>query len=115
MKTNLSGYQFIFFTSFKLCDYLVALIISGFLGFENFYLRFLCNYLFDLIHLVFRQEDRDVGSNSSHPDISEKLARMSIDDASLSDWHLGFHISLVLLANSGHAMTISFECVCFKV
>ncbi|XP_027937265.1 gamma-tubulin complex component 4 homolog [Vigna unguiculata] len=46
---------------------------------------------------IRRQEDRDVGSNSSHPDISEKLARMSIDDASLSDWHLGFHISLDML------------------
>jgi len=84
---------------------LVALIISGFLGFENSY--FPLNYIFDLIHLLFRQEDRDVGNNSSHPDISEKLARMSTDDASLSDWHLGFHVYLVSLANSGHVMTLS--------
>lgn len=84
---------------------MVALIISGFLGLRT--LIFFCNYIFDLIHLLFRQEDRDVGNNSSHPDISEKLARMSTDDASLSDWHLGFHISLVSLANSGHVMTLS--------
>ncbi|KAG4401564.1 hypothetical protein GLYMA_02G017400v4 [Glycine max] len=45
---------------------------------------------------IRRQEDRDVENSSSHPDISEKLACMSTDDASLTDWHLGFHISLVL-------------------
>lgn len=37
-------------------------------------------------------EDKDV--ESSHQDISEKLARMSTDDT--SDWHLGFHIYLVI-------------------
>ncbi|KAL5136538.1 Gamma-tubulin complex component 4 [Glycine soja] len=46
---------------------------------------------------IRRQEDRDVENSSSHPDISEKLARMSTDDASLTDWHLGFHISLDML------------------
>ncbi|XP_027363388.1 gamma-tubulin complex component 4 homolog isoform X2 [Abrus precatorius] len=46
---------------------------------------------------IRRQEDRDVENGSSHPDISEKLARMSTDDASLTDWHLGFHISLDML------------------
>ncbi|KAE9589461.1 hypothetical protein Lal_00000563 [Lupinus albus] len=43
------------------------------------------------------QEARDVENSSSHPDISEKLARLSTDDASLSDWHLGFHICLDML------------------
>lgn len=42
-----------------------------------------------------RQEDRDSEHESSHVDMLEKLARMSINDASLADWHLGFHISLV--------------------
>ncbi|RZC22975.1 Gamma-tubulin complex component 4-like isoform D [Glycine soja] len=46
---------------------------------------------------IRRQEDRDVENSSSHPDISEKLACMSTDDASLTDWHLGFHISLDML------------------
>lgn len=39
-------------------------------------------------------EDKDVEHGSSHPDTSEKLARMPTDDT--SDWHLGFHIYLVL-------------------
>ncbi|KAL5122266.1 Gamma-tubulin complex component 4 [Glycine soja] len=46
---------------------------------------------------IRRQEDRDVENSSSHPDISEKLACMSTDDVSLTDWHLGFHISLDML------------------
>ncbi|CAL0300253.1 unnamed protein product [Lupinus luteus] len=46
---------------------------------------------------ITRQEDRDVENSSSHPDISEKLARLSTDDASLTDWHLGFHICLDML------------------
>ncbi|KAK7277758.1 hypothetical protein RJT34_22775 [Clitoria ternatea] len=46
---------------------------------------------------IRRQEERDVENSSPHPDISEKLARMSTDDASLTDWHLGFHISLDML------------------
>ncbi|KAK7392303.1 hypothetical protein VNO78_20737 [Psophocarpus tetragonolobus] len=46
---------------------------------------------------IRRQEDRDIENSSSHPEISEKLARMSTDDASLTDWHLGFHISLDML------------------
>ncbi|KAI4349669.1 hypothetical protein L6164_010232 [Bauhinia variegata] len=36
-------------------------------------------------------------SGSTHPDVSEKLARLSTDDASSTDWHLGFHISLDML------------------
>ncbi|MED6121398.1 Gamma-tubulin complex component 4 [Stylosanthes scabra] len=40
---------------------------------------------------IRRQEDRDVENSASNPDISDKLARMSTNDASLSDWHLGFH------------------------
>ncbi|XP_020235158.1 gamma-tubulin complex component 4 homolog [Cajanus cajan] len=46
---------------------------------------------------IRRQEDRDIENSSSQPEISEKLARMSTDDASLTDWHLGFHISLDML------------------
>ena len=49
---------------------------------------------------LFRPEDKDVEHGSSHRDISEKLARMSMDDTSLADWHLGFHIYLVLLTLS---------------
>lgn len=45
--------------------------------------------------LIFRQEDRDAEHEPSHEDMLEKLAHMSINDASLTDWHLGFHISLV--------------------
>ncbi|XP_015951163.1 gamma-tubulin complex component 4 homolog isoform X1 [Arachis duranensis] len=40
---------------------------------------------------IRRQEDREVENSSSNSDISDKLARMSTNDASLSDWHLGFH------------------------
>lgn len=47
-------------------------------------------------YLLFRQEDRDVENSSSRPEISEKLSRLSTDDASLTDWHMGFHISLVI-------------------
>ncbi|KAI4301421.1 hypothetical protein L6164_034702 [Bauhinia variegata] len=46
---------------------------------------------------IRRQEDRDVEPGSSHPDVSEKMARLSTDDASLTDWHLGFHICLDML------------------
>ncbi|KAB2605126.1 gamma-tubulin complex component 4-like protein [Pyrus ussuriensis x Pyrus communis] len=45
---------------------------------------------------IRRQEDKDVGQGSSDPDISEKLAWMSTDDTSLTDWHLGFHIYLYI-------------------
>ncbi|GFS39754.1 similar to GAMMA-TUBULIN COMPLEX PROTEIN 4 [Actinidia rufa] len=43
------------------------------------------------------QEDRDTEHDSSHPDMLEKFVRMSTNDASLTDWHLGFHISLDVL------------------
>ncbi|KAL7172120.1 hypothetical protein ACSBR2_031755 [Camellia fascicularis] len=46
---------------------------------------------------ISRQEDRDTEHDSSHPDMLEKFARMSTNDASLTDWHLGFHISLDML------------------
>ncbi|CAN6693721.1 unnamed protein product [Malus baccata var. baccata] len=51
---------------------------------------------------IRRQEDKDVGHGSSHPDISEKLARMSTEDTSLTDWHLGFHIYLDMLPEYIH-------------
>nr|DAD38097.1 TPA_asm: hypothetical protein HUJ06_008738 [Nelumbo nucifera] len=46
---------------------------------------------------IRRQEDRDVDNRSSCPDVSEKLVQKSHDDASLTDWHLGFHIFLDML------------------
>lgn len=45
---------------------------------------------------ISRQEDR-VSDCETHSDISEKLAGMSIDELSLTDWHSGFHISLDML------------------
>ncbi|XP_024026213.1 gamma-tubulin complex component 4 [Morus notabilis] len=51
---------------------------------------------------IRRQEDRDVEHGSSHSDISEKLARLSTDDTSLTDWHLGFHIYLDMLPEHIH-------------
>lgn len=46
---------------------------------------------------ISRQEDRDSEHESSNVDVLEKLSQMSINDASLADWHLGFHISLDML------------------
>lgn len=51
---------------------------------------------------IRRQEDRDVEHGSSNQDMSEKLARLSTDDASLTDWHLGFHIFLDMLPEYVH-------------
>ena len=48
-----------------------------------------------MVVLFFRQEDRDAEHEASPSDMVEKLVRMSTDDASLTDWHLGFHIFLV--------------------
>ncbi|GFP89536.1 gamma-tubulin complex component 4 homolog [Phtheirospermum japonicum] len=45
---------------------------------------------------VSRQEDRD-SEHDSAADTLEKLACMSTNDVSLTDWHLGFHISLDML------------------
>lgn len=50
----------------------------------------------DLNQLFSRQEDRDREHGSYHPDIAGKLAHLSTDDTTLTDWHLGFHISLVV-------------------
>ncbi|XP_054819675.1 gamma-tubulin complex component 4 homolog isoform X1 [Prosopis cineraria] len=46
---------------------------------------------------IRRQEDRDREHGSYHPDIAGKLAHLSTDDTTLTDWHLGFHISLDML------------------
>ncbi|XP_062088865.1 gamma-tubulin complex component 4 [Humulus lupulus] len=51
---------------------------------------------------IRRQEDRDIDHSSSHSDISEKLSRLSTDDTSLTDWHLGFHIFLDMLPEYIH-------------
>lgn len=45
---------------------------------------------------ISRQEDRD-SEHDSPSDTLEKLARMSTEDKSLTDWHLGFHILLDML------------------
>ncbi|KAF8392581.1 hypothetical protein HHK36_022926 [Tetracentron sinense] len=51
---------------------------------------------------IRRQEDGDAENESSHPDMFEKLARKSPHDASLTDWHLGFHIFLDMLPEYIH-------------
>ncbi|XP_015577237.1 gamma-tubulin complex component 4 homolog isoform X1 [Ricinus communis] len=51
---------------------------------------------------ITRQEDRDLVNSSAQPDMSEKLARLSTDDISLTDWHLGFHIFLDMLPEYIH-------------
>uniref|UniRef100_A0A803L9Y1 Gamma-tubulin complex component n=1 Tax=Chenopodium quinoa TaxID=63459 RepID=A0A803L9Y1_CHEQI len=40
------------------------------------------------------EEGRELGKDSSNPDMIRKLTRLTIEDSSLADWHLGFHISL---------------------
>ncbi|XP_050235659.1 gamma-tubulin complex component 4 homolog isoform X2 [Mercurialis annua] len=51
---------------------------------------------------IARQEERDVETSSSQSDMSAKLARLSTDDMSLTDWHLGFHIFLDMLPEYIH-------------
>ncbi|KAH1108028.1 hypothetical protein J1N35_011796 [Gossypium stocksii] len=51
---------------------------------------------------IRRQEDQNMEYNSSIPDTSEKLARLSADDTSCMDWHLGFHIFLDMLPEYIH-------------
>ncbi|PIA61346.1 hypothetical protein AQUCO_00300709v1 [Aquilegia coerulea] len=51
---------------------------------------------------IRRQEDMEVENASSPPEIFEKSVRKSPDDASLSDWHLGFHIFLDMLPDYIH-------------
>ncbi|MBA0853836.1 hypothetical protein Goshw_022593, partial [Gossypium schwendimanii] len=51
---------------------------------------------------IRRQEDQNMEYGSSIPDTSEKLARLSADDTSLMDWHLGFHIFLDMLPEYIH-------------
>ncbi|XP_075500920.1 gamma-tubulin complex component 4 homolog isoform X2 [Primulina tabacum] len=45
---------------------------------------------------VRRQEDRDP-EHESPPNTLEKLPHLSVNDASLADWHLGFHVYLDML------------------
>uniref|UniRef100_A0A803LTJ6 Gamma-tubulin complex component n=1 Tax=Chenopodium quinoa TaxID=63459 RepID=A0A803LTJ6_CHEQI len=40
------------------------------------------------------EEGRELGKDSSNPDMIQKLTRLTIEDSSLADWHLGFHITL---------------------
>ncbi|KAK4430876.1 Gamma-tubulin complex component 4 [Sesamum alatum] len=47
---------------------------------------------------VGRQEEEDRDSEHDSPaNVLEKLANMSTNDVALTDWHLGFHISLDML------------------
>nr|XP_043621014.1 gamma-tubulin complex component 4 homolog [Erigeron canadensis] len=46
---------------------------------------------------ICEQEGNSERDSSSHTNMTEKLARMSVNDGSLNDWHLGFHISLDML------------------
>ncbi|KAI7753883.1 hypothetical protein M8C21_023557 [Ambrosia artemisiifolia] len=41
--------------------------------------------------------EQEGNSERDSSNMSERLARMSVNDGSLSDWHLGFHISLDML------------------
>ncbi|XP_060178637.1 gamma-tubulin complex component 4 [Lycium barbarum] len=45
---------------------------------------------------ISSQDDKD-SEQESAPHLLEKLTRLSVTDTSLSDWHLGFHISLDML------------------
>ncbi|KAI4319395.1 hypothetical protein MLD38_032995 [Melastoma candidum] len=51
---------------------------------------------------IRRQEERDVESAASQTDISKRLAHLSTDDTSLTDWHQGFHIYLDMLPQYIH-------------
>ncbi|KAL1156407.1 hypothetical protein V6Z11_A08G089900 [Gossypium hirsutum] len=51
---------------------------------------------------IRRQEAQNMEHGSSIPDTSEKLARLSADDTSSMDWHLGFHIFLDMLPEYIH-------------
>ncbi|TYI13913.1 hypothetical protein ES332_A08G091400v1 [Gossypium tomentosum] len=51
---------------------------------------------------IRRQEAQNMEHGSSIPDTSEKLARLSADDTSSMDWHLGFHIFLDMLSEYIH-------------
>ncbi|XP_076888588.1 gamma-tubulin complex component 4 homolog [Bidens hawaiensis] len=46
---------------------------------------------------ICEQEGNTVRDSSSHANMVERLAHMSVNDGSLSDWHLGFHISRDML------------------
>ncbi|XP_021763193.1 gamma-tubulin complex component 4-like [Chenopodium quinoa] len=48
------------------------------------------------------EEGRELGKDSSNPDMIRKLTRLTIEDSSLADWHLGFHISLDMLPEYIH-------------
>ncbi|XP_021722362.1 gamma-tubulin complex component 4-like [Chenopodium quinoa] len=48
------------------------------------------------------EEGRELGKDSSNPDMIRKLTRLTIEDSSLADWHLGFHITLDMLPEYIH-------------
>ncbi|XP_057549187.1 gamma-tubulin complex component 4 [Amaranthus tricolor] len=48
------------------------------------------------------QEDREHEKDSSNPEVIRKMTRLTIEDSSLADWHLGFHISLDMLPEYIH-------------
>ncbi|XP_048504481.1 gamma-tubulin complex component 4 homolog isoform X2 [Beta vulgaris subsp. vulgaris] len=48
------------------------------------------------------EEGREPEKDSSNADIIRKSTRLTIEDSSLADWHLGFHISLDMLPEYIH-------------
>ncbi|KAL5991595.1 Gamma-tubulin complex component 4 [Asimina triloba] len=44
---------------------------------------------------IDKQQDMEVENEPSHSELLEKSIQKSPDDASLTDWHLGFHIFLI--------------------
>lgn len=48
------------------------------------------------------EEGREPEKESSNSDMIRKLTRLNIEDSSLADWHLGFHISLDMLPEYIH-------------
>ncbi|OWM80109.1 hypothetical protein CDL15_Pgr010087 [Punica granatum] len=51
---------------------------------------------------IQRQEERSLEHGSSQTDVTKKMAHLSTDDISLTDWHLGFHIYLDMLPEYIH-------------
>ncbi|OVA12707.1 Spc97/Spc98 [Macleaya cordata] len=51
---------------------------------------------------IRRQEDMNVENEASPPEMFDKSVQKSPDDASLTDWHLGFHIFLEMLPDYIH-------------
>ncbi|KAJ8444031.1 hypothetical protein Cgig2_020877 [Carnegiea gigantea] len=51
---------------------------------------------------IRRKEDKDAESDPSSADTLQKFTRLTVENSSLADWHLGFHISLDMLPEYIH-------------